>query len=336
MTYGELLQRLTDLKLLAVPPAMQEQSGCMSSTDRSARYDPATDKYIDWGANNDGDGFIRKKEDGTIVAFEREGPGVIWRIWSALPETGRFCVFIDDNQQPVIDVPFIDWFEKAPGETPPLNYSELSLRLSRGRNSFIPIPYQKCCRIELKPGWGAYYHFTYTTFPKGTVMPRYEERFLAENCIALAKTDQLLYDRGEQAHPRPPVSLQMRLPAGEETTLLQKTGSGAISEITWIPETLEANVLGGLRLKLWWDGEAAPSVDVPVGDFFGGTPGYARVRTLPITMERGRFSCRFYMLFLPLLYALYPRVPHVHCKRYASGAECAPGNKPGRKCAGHG
>ena len=33
------------------------------------------------------------------------------------------------------------------------------------------------------------------------------------------------------------------------------------------------------------------------GDFFGGGPGYAHYRCLPMSMERSRFTCRFYMPF---------------------------------------
>lgn len=297
MKYQDLLEKLTDLKKLADPPMPGERSGCMSSTDRASRYDSENDRYVNWDANADGDGYIRKNEDGTIVAFEQEGPGVIWRVWSALPEQGHFRVFIDEAKEPVIDMPFIDWFERSPGETPPLNFSELSMRLSRGRNSFIPIPYQKYCRVELMPGWGAYYHFTYTVFPAGTEMPRYEDRFLRENCIALAMTDQKLYDRGETEIDGEKVKICETILAGEERVLMEKQGSGAISELEWIPETLEESALRSLRLRLWWDGKEKPAVDVPVGDFFGGAPVYAHVRTLPITMERGRFSCRFYMPF---------------------------------------
>ena len=34
-----------------------------------------------WEANGDGDNFIRRKA--TVVMAEMEGPGCIWRIWSA-------------------------------------------------------------------------------------------------------------------------------------------------------------------------------------------------------------------------------------------------------------
>ena len=298
MNYRELLARLTDLRALAVPPAEGERAGCMSSYDRASRYDAAADRYVDWDANDDGTGCVRRLDDGGIVAFEQEGPGVIWRVWSALPERGYMRVYIDGAEKPVIDTPFIDWFERAPGEIPPLNLSELSLRLSRGRNSFIPIPYQKSCRVELGPGWGAYYHFTYTRFPDGTEMPDYAERFTREGCIALAGLDRALYARGETPIDGEAVEAEAVVPAGEARAIWSTEGKGAIAALTLDPNALSAACdLGGLRLRAFWDGAAEPAVDCPVGAFFGGAPGYARLRTLPLTMERGRFECRFFMPF---------------------------------------
>lgn len=297
MTYQELLNRLTDLCLPAQKPALGEKAGNSSSYDRHSRYDADQDRYLDWGANADGDGYIRKKADGTIVVFEQDGPGVVWRIWSALPEKGHMRVFLDGQEEPEINVPFIDWFERSPDEIPPLNYSELSLRLSRGRNSFIPIPYQKSCRIELAPGWGAYYHFTYTRFPDGTEMPHYRERFTREGCIALAKTDALLYDRGETETAGQKIWVEYTVQPGENATLYCREGSGAIAELCVLPDTLSDEALSALELRLFWDQEKEPSVCCALGDFFGGSPAYARVRTLPITMERSRYSCRFLMPF---------------------------------------
>ena len=72
-TYDDLLDRLTDLKALAVPPAVGETSGCFSSYDRRSRYNEATGLYEDWGANSDGDGYIRREGE-DIVALEIDGP----------------------------------------------------------------------------------------------------------------------------------------------------------------------------------------------------------------------------------------------------------------------
>ena len=298
MTYRELLNRLIDLKALAMPPEPGERGGCMSSYDRSSQYDQVAARYVNWDANDDGSGCVRRLDDGSIVAFEQEGPGVIWRVWSALPESGHIRVYIDGRETPAVDMPFIDWFERMPGEVPPLNFSELSLRLSRGRNSFIPIPYQRSCRVELALGWGAYYHFTYTRFPDGTQMPAYEERFTRESCVALAELDRMLYARGETHIPGKTQICEAEIMPGEEALLCEKTGCGALAELAVDAARLSTDcALGNLRLRIHWDEDEEASVDASLGAFFGGSPDYARLCTLPLTMEKGRFACRFYMPF---------------------------------------
>ena len=297
MTYRDLLKRLTDLKALSIPASPEEKSGCMSSYDRASTYDADTDTYSCWSANDDGTGCIRRLDDGSIVAFECEGPGVIWRTWSALPKQGHIRVFFDGEEMPQIDMPFIDWFEKQPNEVPPLNLSELSLRLSRGRNSFIPIPFQKSCRIELAPDWGAYYHFTYTRFPEDTILPAYRERFSTDGMIALAQTDRILYDRGERAYPSV-TSCDVCINPGESTIVYEVFGSGAIDEICFYDHEYPSDQSArALILKIFWDGSEKAAVEAPVGDFFGGGPGYGHYRCLPMSMERGRYTCRFHMPF---------------------------------------
>ena len=105
MTYQDLLQRLTDLRLLAIPAPLEERGGCMSSYDRASRYDAQTDTYVNWSANDDGSGAVERLTDGSIVAFDCDGPGVIWRVWSALPQQGAMRVYLDHEPKPAIDVP---------------------------------------------------------------------------------------------------------------------------------------------------------------------------------------------------------------------------------------
>ena len=80
LTYVDLVKWLTDLEQLAATPAPGEQCAQWSSYDRRSRYDAATGKYVDWDANGDGNGIIRKEGDKLVLA-EMEGPGCIWRIW---------------------------------------------------------------------------------------------------------------------------------------------------------------------------------------------------------------------------------------------------------------
>lgn len=299
MTYRELLHRMTDLHMLAYAAPAEEMSGCMSSYDRQSRYDAASDTYASWDANDDGSGCVRRLEDGSIVAFECEGPGVIWRVWSALPKQGHMRVYLDGSETPEVDVPFVDWFESQPGDIPPLNLSELSMRLSRGRNSYIPIPFQKSCRIELAPDWGAYYHFTYTRFAPGTQLPHYAERFTRDGSIALAETDRLLYERGESDAVQIPEQVACQVAPGKNVVLLTREGQGAIVDFSFDPQGMSDLhwALRTLVLRIYWDGRACPAVEAPLGDFFGGAPGYAHYRCLPMSMERSAFTCRFFMPF---------------------------------------
>ena len=158
LTYTDLVRRLVDLERLAEPPAFGEQGGCYSSYDRRSRYNSETGKYEEWDANDDGSGFIRMEGD-WIVVFEREGPGVIWRIWSALPGDGHVQIFIDDAPEPVVDMPFRGFFERFNDEIPPLNFPSLTPTLSRGRNRYIPIPYNRSCKVRLAPELGCLLSF---------------------------------------------------------------------------------------------------------------------------------------------------------------------------------
>jgi hypothetical protein len=87
LTYPELVRRLIDLESLAVLPVAGDRCAQWSSWDRASQYDSQTGKYVHWDANGDGDGIIRKEGELSLMA-EMQGPGCIWRIWSALPKKG--------------------------------------------------------------------------------------------------------------------------------------------------------------------------------------------------------------------------------------------------------
>jgi hypothetical protein len=53
----------------------------------------------------------------------------------------------------------------------------------------------------------------------------------------------------------------------ETKTLLNVTGQGIIQRI-WLTIDQSPLKLRSLRLQMFWDGEAKPAVDVPMGDFF--------------------------------------------------------------------
>jgi hypothetical protein len=303
LTYTDLARRLVDLERLAEPPLPGEQGGCCSSYDRRSRYDAEAKAYLDWDANDDGSGYIRKEGD-WIVAFEREGPGVIWRVWSALPAAGHIQIFIDDAPEPAVDMPFRDFFERWGDEIPQLNFPSLTPTLSRGRNRFIPIPYNRSCKVRLAPGWGAYYHFTYSSFPRETSLPRFTGAFDQEASLALAAADRALSERGWRT-PRTPGDtldrLTLTVAPGETLALHTILGNRAITGLRVsldLPDPPDdRRVLRELALSIRWDGEPQPSVWAPLGDFFGTAPGTNYYRALPLGVTDGGFYCHWFMPF---------------------------------------
>ena len=302
LTFPDLLRRLYDLTMLAVPPQPGERGGTFSSYDRRSRYTATTGQYEAWDANNDGSGYIRQEGE-SIVAFEAEGPGVIWRVWSALPETGHIRIFIDEKPEPVVDMAFCDFFERFGVETPPLNFPKLTPTLSRGRNRFIPIPYNKSCKVLLDPGWGRYYHFTYTTFQSGTTLPQANDQFTRDATIALATADRLLAECGRPQYVGATTTSQytVSVPPGASIDVCTLTGNRAITALRVMPDLppppADRDVLRELVLQITWDKDTTPSVWSPLGDFFGAAPGVNLYRGLPLGMTEGSFYSHWYMPF---------------------------------------
>jgi Protein of unknown function (DUF2961) len=56
---------------------------------------------------------------------------------------------------------------------------------------------------------------------------------------------------------------------GASATLLDVTGAGVITHVWFTINSPDHHHLKNLVLRAWWDGESSPSVEVPIGDFYG-------------------------------------------------------------------
>jgi len=306
LTYEQLAGRLIDLEHLAVLPEPGERCAQWSSFDRASRYDPAAGKYVNWSANNDGPQFIRKEGEKYVLA-EMEGPGCIWRIWSALPKEGHVKIYLDGREEPAVDLPFIDYFRGtvAPFDFPMLSY-DLAQFGSRGANCYVPIPYQKSCKIVADEGWGRYYHFTYSTFPEGTRVPTFEPQLAPDARAALQRVNDFLAnhlgsDPAGKREGRQMIADTVTIPAGKSAEL-KIAGPRAITALRGRMDLTEREdqiaALRKLVLRISFDDQAEPAVWCPLGDFFGTAPGVNFYRSLPTGMdpEQGAYAY-WYMPF---------------------------------------
>lgn len=96
---------------------------------------------------------------------------------------------------------------------------------------------------------------------------------------------------------------------GTRVTVCQAAGHGYIAQLWltfpgWFWQHWEASapvsqsILKTLILRIYWDGQAEPAVQVPIGDFFGnGLCEISNFTARSIGMPSGGFSCSFPMPF---------------------------------------
>lgn len=299
-TYEALCRRLTDLEAPAVLPAAGETCRLWSSYDRASRYDEKTGKYLDWSANNDANGIIRK--EGNLQVFaEMDGPGVIWRIWAASPGDGHVKILLDGAETPAVDLPFKQYFD---GSQAPFQGRALCHITAWGRNCYVPIPFRKSCRIVAEEGWGQYYQFTCAMYPKGTVLPTFTRNLTDAGTQALARADAILYSkRGQDPAGERPGSVveekTLTLAPGTTVTAADLKGRRAITalKVSMDVPSRNSDILREICLRITWDGEREPAVWSPLGDFFGSAPGVNLYRSLPMGMTADGFYSYWYMPF---------------------------------------
>jgi len=86
---------------------------------------------------------------------------------------------------------------------------------------------------------------------------------------------------------------------GDTLTLMDESGPGLISHIWVTIATSDPDHLKALVLRMYWDGESSPSVEAPIGDFFGlGLGDYFLYQSLPLSVASDKaLNCYFPMPF---------------------------------------
>jgi hypothetical protein len=304
LTYPDLVKRMTDMQGLAELPPAGEKAGLASSYDRASQYDAATDKYVGWSANGDGSGFIRKEGD-EIVLMDMQGPGCIWRTWSATAAAGHVKIYLDGATSPTVDLPFQSYFD---GQTAPFNRPNIVYipsATAHGFDNYTPIPFQKSCKIVAEKGWGSYYQFTYTQFSPDTLVPTFSMNLAPEDAAALDEADKILGQSGQNPSGglagTKTESQSLTVDAGKSITVTDLKGAGAITAVKVkldLPKDAEAAriLLRQLTVSITWDDDKTPAVWSPLGDFFGYVGGADTFQSLPVGVkEDGTFYAYWYM-----------------------------------------
>ena len=245
-----------------------------SHTAMSSTWDRA-------GGNADDADFKRIERDGRNILLDADGPGCIHRIFTGTlrPEMAgtRLQIFFDNAEKPAIDMPVLKFFDDNDGLAP---YPLVFFKSYPG--TLLPIPYAKHCRVQLvnpayghkdwnPAAWGNYWQVTYTTYPPEVAVKSLqwppddsERQEIRRTCQAWLKAESTPPDP-----PRTPaIDKTFALPSGSAQTIGVE-GCGVIRQMRIMVEPPTPKALVGLQMQIAFDRAELPSVDVPVGYFFG-------------------------------------------------------------------
>ncbi|MGH3977657.1 MAG: glycoside hydrolase family 172 protein [Pseudonocardiaceae bacterium] len=262
------------------------------------------------GGNDDGFSgrfsCLRVDPDGCVVA-ERQGAGELGSIWftrDAGDVRGTGNIKIELDGRTVLNAPLQDVVDGrlgAPFVFPLVANADLS---SGGVYIKVPMPFRESMRITTQHN-PFFHHVTYRAFDDAagvaTFNPADPALDVIDNLRNAGFRDPKLAAPGAQRIGGPFGGVA----PGQGVQLGSITGAGSISELRLrIPQIVPGDpvsdqILAGARLRLRFDG--MPTVDVPLGEFFGSGLGEYEVRSLFHAMETAPDG--WYTSWWPMPYA---------------------------------
>jgi len=218
------------------------------------------------GGNMDMKNFQGKFRGENILA-QIDGPGCIYRIWSALP-SGRIKVYLDGSKKPEIDCDFRQYLEgKCEGLPGDFSVGRIA--------NYLPIPFEKSIIITA-PGFTfpAYYQVSYQTYDASVPVKSFRKsEALTDPGLKPAAEQWKNFAPGNQ-NPSAwkPISYPARLESGKETMVLEIKDTGILRKLAIKDAADPGNPLKDLRLKIFWDQSKEPAVDAPLAAFFINQP----------------------------------------------------------------
>jgi len=261
-TYVDIIRQLTDLDRLT-----RLQTGCksglFSSWDRNSR--------TVWGANGDAGQYLRVEPNGEAVMMDIDGPGVIYRAWSANP-MGKLRIYLDGAQTPSYEWNFPDLFDgKLPPFIKPLVYRRDGPQSAS--DCYLPIPFARHIKIAADKPHGQYYHFNYVLLPQDRPVLSFRLPLSAPEQTALAAVADAWSHPGDDPKPLLPgqqtILTTVTLAPGHTAVLGELHAMGVIRAIRARVQSDQRYAWRKLVLRGEWDDAAWPQVLTPLGPFFG-------------------------------------------------------------------
>ncbi len=275
LTYVSILNQLTDLDRLTHLQT-GTRGGLFSSWDRNSTNV--------WGANGDAGQYLRVEPNGEAVMMDIDGPGVVYRTWSANP-MGKIRLYLDNSETPNYEWNFPDLFDgNLPPFIKPLVYRRDSAQSAS--DCYLPIPFARHIKITADKAHGEYYHFNYVLLPKNQTAASFHLPLSGEEQTALAAAAEAWSHPGRDPKPRLPeqktITGTLTIAPGATAELCDLRSGGVIRAIRARVNSQQRYAWHKLVLEGVWDEAKWPQILTPLGPFFGfdwDTAEYGSVTT---------------------------------------------------------
>ncbi|MGQ9731415.1 MAG: hypothetical protein ACUVX8_09085 [Candidatus Zipacnadales bacterium] len=224
LTYVDILKQLTDFDRLA---RLQTgiAAGQFSSHSRADRER--------WATNADAGHYLRVTENGEAVMMEQEGPGCIYRMWSANPQ-GKLLIYLDGATTPTFVLDHNGLY--TDGQIPfikPLVYKRGEARSAS--DSYVPIPFGKSIKICADKPHPQFYIFDYLKYPKDWEVESFHLPLTEEEIAVLEAVAETWAKCGSDPKPRlsgqRTVMRTLTLKPGQTVRLAHLKGPGSVRAI---------------------------------------------------------------------------------------------------------
>ena len=289
----------------------------LAEPDQLARLDmldaPIVTSVDPSGENNDYNHFLRKGPDGWVVLADLEGPGYISRFWFTGAEGARTThglrFYFDDEPTPRIDTTLHDFCGGAEPNTYPLARYE-----SYCWAHFIPVPFRERVVVMVEePRLKAdgqmqrlFYQINHCALPAGQTISSYTPDMPSDvqEAIASVRSTWMSDFTNTPITEADPIKTTVVLEPWSELEVVNATGPGLIREWRIAPlfsdidsPSARERLLRDVVIRAYWDGQSKPSVEVPLGDFFGSFWHRTRFASMFFGMDASDFVSRFPMPF---------------------------------------
>ncbi|MCG8554481.1 MAG: DUF2961 domain-containing protein, partial [Proteobacteria bacterium] len=280
VTLQWMLEQMVDRDRLARFPTLLRPKTLQASSYNRQSKPPVGSPG--WFADQDFSGAVRT-EGGERVLMEHRGPGAIVKMWSTYyyqsfgSRRGPIVrIYLDDNPTPVIEEYLIElltrneWSPADYGPVPPKQNSfdvpgVLAGFTARAGNLYMPIPYQRSCKVTVVDTRNWFNIINYVEFPPGTVVETYTPQGYQQ---ALATMQAI---SSQLANPTDfvggiPHNQTVTLNPGQSLPIPLPPGSNAVRHLEVKLADTSRQRLRSTILKGTFDGEQ--TIWTPLGDYF--------------------------------------------------------------------